>query len=157
MRNKNAKVSDPNKFITSPGMDTKILYSSKILPTGEIVLTPCGKESMSERINAEKQFTDINYIMNRLRMGDTSVLKDGQAMYGDFTIAPKSLAESLQLIIDGERKFYQLPLEIRQKFNNSYNAWLMAAGTKEWSEIMFGYPDQEPNPDDLVIEKEIAE
>lgn len=157
MRNKNAKVSDPNKFITNAGEDKKILYSSKVLPTGEIVLTPCGAESMSERINAEKQYTDINYIMNRLQMGDTSVLDDRQAMYGDYTTVPKSLAESLQLIIDGERKFYQLPLEVRQKFNNSYNAWLMAAGTKEWSKIMFGYPDQEPAPDDLVIEKEIEE
>jgi len=156
MRNKNAKVSDPNKFVSYAGEDKKILYSSKVLPTGEIVLTPSGAESMSEKINAEKQFTDINYIMSRLTMGDTSVLNDAQAMYGDFTVMPKSMAEALQLVIDGERKFYMLPLEIRQKFNNSYNAWLMASGTKEWSEIMFGAPekDKEVEP---VVEKENEE
>lgn len=135
MRNKNAKVSNPNDFVTCPGSDVHVLYSSKILPSGEIRLTPCGKESISEKINSQKHFTDISYIVSRLQMGDTSVLRDG-AMYGDFTKVPKTLAESLQLVIDGQRKFDQLPLEVKNKFNNSYYAWLSSSGTKEWLDAM---------------------
>ena len=131
MRNKNAKVSDPNSFVTCPGSDEHIIYSSKILSDGTIQLTPCGKESISEKINAEKEFTDIAYIRHRLEMGDTSVLRDG-AVYADLYSAPKSLAESMQLQIDAERKFYELPLEVRNKFNNNFRQWMLTAGTPDW-------------------------
>ena len=131
MRNPNSKVSDPNDFVTCPGSDEHILYSSKILPTGEIVLTPSGKESISEKINAQKEYTDINFIISRLTAGDTSVLRDG-AIYGDFYRAPKSLAEAMQLQIDGERKFYELPLKVREQFDNNYRKWLMQCGTDDW-------------------------
>lgn len=135
MRNSKAKISDPNKFITDPGSDEHILYSSKILPNGEIRLTECGKESISEKINAEKEFTDIHYIVSRLMMGDTSVLRDG-AIYGDFTKQPKNLAEALQLRIDAEKAFYDLPVDIRNKFNNNLNQWIMDAGSEEWVKKM---------------------
>lgn len=135
MRNKNAKVSDPNKFYTTAGSDEHVLYSSKVLPTGEIILTPSGKESISEKINAEKKFTDISYITQRLMMGDTSVIRDG-AVYGDFTQTPKSLAESLQIIIDGQRKFDMLPIEIKNKFDNSYYQWVMCSGSPDWMNKM---------------------
>lgn len=141
MRNKFSKLSDPNSFVTCSGSDVHLLYSSKILPSGEIRLTPCGKESISEKINAEKHFTDISYIVSRLQMGDTSVLRDG-AMYGDFTKVPKTLAESLQVVIDGQRKFDQLPLEVKSKFNNSYYAWLSSSGSKEWLDAMGFVPPQ---------------
>lgn len=153
MRNKNAKVCDPNSFVTCPGCDEHILYSAKILPTGEIRLIPSGKESISEKINAEKHFTDISYIVSRLQMGDTSVLRDG-AMYGDFTKVPKTLAESLQLVIDGQRKFDQLPLEVKNKFNNSYYAWISSSGSKEWLDAMGFAPAQKEDVKEEVKSNE---
>ena len=135
MRNPNAKVSDPNIFATCPGEDEHILYASKIMPDGTIKLTPSGKESISEKINAEKEFTDISYIVSRLQAGDTSMLRDG-AVYGDFTKAPSSLAEALQLKIDAETAFYALPKEVRAKFNNNVNLWIMEAGEDDWNEKM---------------------
>lgn len=135
MRNDKACVSDPNSFVTDPGSDVKILYSSKILPNGMIRLTPNGKESISEKINAQKGYTDINYIINRLMAGDNSMLREG-AVYGDFTQVPKSLAESLQIIIDGQAKFDALPLDVKNKFNNNYYQWIMESGSVPWMEKM---------------------
>lgn len=131
MRNPKAKVSDPNKFTTCAGSDVHVTYNSKVLPNGEIRLSPSGKESISEKINAYKQYTDITFIANRLAMGDTSVLRDG-AMYGDFTQTPKSLAESLQIIIEGQKKFDMLPLDVKNKFNNNYYQWIMQSGSMDW-------------------------
>lgn len=150
MRNKNAKVSDPNTFVCNPGSDEHILYASKVTPSGEIILTPCGKESISEKINAEKEFTDISFIISRLRMGDTSVLRDG-AVYGDFYSAPKSLAEAMQLQIDAERKFYELPLTIRNQFNNNYRQWLIECGSNDWC-IKMGIPT-EPKVDETEVKE----
>lgn len=135
MRNKNAKVSDPNKFVSCPGSDIHELYEGKLLPNGEIKLVPIGKESISEKINSYAKFTDISYIMSRLQAGDNSVIRDG-AMYGDFTKTPKSLAEALQIMINAEQRFNELPLDVRSKFNNSYLAWMQAAGTDMWFENM---------------------
>lgn len=149
MRNKNAKVSDPNNFVTNPGSDIHDLYEGKLLPNGEIRLVPCGKESISEKINSFAQFTDIKYIMNRLNQGDTSVLRDpSKAMYGDFTKVPKSLADALQLMLNAESRFNELPLDIRNKFNNSYLAWMQSAGSDAWFTNMGLVPDVP------VVEKE---
>lgn len=140
MRIETAKVSDPNSFVTNPGEDEKILYSGHINKRGEIVLEEVGRESMSERINAQKEFTDMDYIRTRIAAGDMSYVKDA-GVYADVTKMPQTLAESLQLRLDAERAFYQLPLEIRNKFNNSLNQWLIDAGSKEWSEKM-GFVEQ---------------
>lgn len=156
MRNPKAQVSDPNKFITFPGSDDHILYDSKLLPSGEIVLTPNGKESISEKINAEKEYTDIRYICQRLALGDTSVVRPASSLiYTDLTSAPKTLAESLQIFINARSSFDSLDLETKNKFDNNYLRWLQDAGTKEWSESMSKYLPQK-EADDLVIEKEVT-
>lgn len=135
MRNKNAKVSDPNEFVSCSGSDVHVLYSSKILPNGNIALTPCGKESISELINAQAEFTDISFIVNRLMVGDTSVVRDG-AFYADLYNAPKTLADAMQIQIDAEKAFYDLPVDVREKFNNNYRLWIMEAGSEDWNKKM---------------------
>lgn len=135
MRNKNAKVSDPNSFVSCAGSDVHVLYSSRIMPDGSIKLTPCGKESISELINAQAKFTDISFIVNRLMAGDTSVIRN-DSFYADLYEAPKSLAEAMQIQLDAERSFYNLPVDIREKFNNNYRLWIMDAGSEEWKSKM---------------------
>lgn len=140
MRNKNAKVSDPSSFVTDPGSDVHILYSGKLCPDGQIRLAECGKESISEKINAEKMFTDINYIRSRLVLGDTSVIRPAsELMYADLTKAPKTLADHLQIFINARQSFDNLDLETRNKFDNNYLKWLQFAGTDEWLENMKDY------------------
>lgn len=133
MRNKNACVPKPDSVVSNPGSDIHVIYQGKVLPNGQIRLEEVGKESISQMINSFKDSTDITYIAQRLAMGDTSVLRDG-AVYGDFTKTPKSLAESLQIIIDGEKKFNELPLDVRSSFDNSYYQFIMSAGSDSWIE-----------------------
>lgn len=153
MRIKTAKVSDPNSFVTNPGSDVHVLYKVKINPRGEIVLTPNGKESISEKINAQKEYTDLAYIRSRIAAGDMSVLKD-PGVYADVTKLPKTLAESLQIRIDAEHAFYQLPANVRQKFNNNFNAWLMDAGSEEWNKKMNVAPEIETKIEEVNTENE---
>lgn len=154
MRNKNAKVCDPRKFITCSGNDVHILYSSKVLPNGQIRLTPNGKESISEKINAQKNYTDMSYLISRLLAGDTSVIRDN-AIYGDFTKSPKSLADALQIMIDGQDKFNALPLDIRNKFDNNFYKWIMTSGSNIWYQLMgIVNPNEKPIEPIKPIEKE---
>lgn len=148
MRNKFNRVPDPNKFMSCSGSDIHVLYEGKIMSDGTVKLVPIGKESISEKINSYAAYTDIRYIMNRLRQGDTSVLRDG-AFYGDMTKAPKSLADAMQIMINAENRFNELPLDVRNKFNNSYLQWMQTAGQDIWFENM-GINKEVPE----VIEKE---
>lgn len=141
MRNKNAKVSDPNSFVTCPGDEYHVLNEARLNSDGTITLVPGQKESIKDKINSFASTTDLTYVMQRLAVGDTSVLNRDTPIYGDFTNAPKSMAEALQIQIDAKKAFGALPIETKNKFNNSYEAWLMSAGSADWLQKM-GIPDQ---------------
>lgn len=136
MRNKNSKFSDPNKFETCCGSDDAIIYDPILNADGTVSLIPSGKESISQKINSFKEQCDISYIIKRLEVGDTTVLNQAKAMYGDFTDMPKTMAEALQLHINAEKMFDRLPVEVKQKFNNSFNKWFMSFGSDEWKTLM---------------------
>lgn len=86
---------------------------------------------------------DINLIMARYRNGETDVLSKVQGVYGDFTNVPNDFAQVLNDTIKMEQVFMSLAPEVREKFNNSFEQFGAALGTKEWQDIMFP-PKSEP-------------
>lgn len=136
MRNKNAKVSNPNDFSTPCGSSDRTLYSTKVTPDGKVILTPSGKENVQEYIDSFRESTDMAFILHQMALGNMSVLNQREAMYGDFTDLPENLAEMQQIFIDGENAFNQLPLDVRQQFDNNYRNWLFTSGSEDWNEKM---------------------
>ena len=132
MRNKNAKVSDPNTFFTCAGDTEHILYSSKILPDGTISLSKSGKENIQEIINSYRDSCDMGYILHMLALGDQSVLNQRQGFYADLSEAPDNLIEAYEIIINGKQAFESLPVEVKQSFNNNFVEWLGKNGSEEW-------------------------
>lgn len=156
MRNKFAKVSDPNEFATCAGDKYHITYSTKVMSDGKLVLEVNGKEDIQSMINSHRDETDMSFIIQRLAMGDTSVLNKKAAMYGDFTEMPKTYAESLQLVMDAEKHFYEMPLEVRNKFGNDFRQWFATAGASDWFSKM-GIEKSVEEPNDKEIEEGSAE
>lgn len=136
MRNKNAMVSDPNDFFTCSGDRYRIIYEPIIRPDGTIELVESGKDDIQEMIDSFRDQTDMSYILGRMAAGDTSVLNQKQPMYGDFTSMPKTYAEALQLVIDREKQFMALPLDVRKQFDNDFKKWFSQSGSEEWYEKM---------------------
>lgn len=136
MRNKYAKVSDPNSFCSCCGNKKHILYSPSIDLNGDITLVESASEDIQEKIDSFLPTTDISFIISRLEAGDESVLNQNPGMYGDFTELPKTYAEALQMVIDAEHKFNALPLDVRNSFDNNYNKWFATAGSESWFEKM---------------------
>lgn len=152
MRNKYAKVSDPTTFFTDPGNPIHEEFSPKVMPDGTIKLIKSGETNTDEYIESFRDTTDMSFILSRLALGDTSVLNPKIPFYGDFTQAPKNYAEALQLMIDGEKQFMQLPLDVRNSFDNDFRQWFAQAGNKEWFEKM----DSVIIKDDTVVKEEEA-
>lgn len=148
MRNPNAKVSDPNEFCSCPGEKMHNIYSAKLMEDGTILLKKTDEEDIQAKIDSYRDQTDMAYVLRQLMLGDTSVLTQKEPMYGDFTQMPKNMMEAMQLMIDGEKAFYELDLETRQKFDNNFRQWMIDAGSPEWCKKMNiqSAPDPAPDP-----------
>lgn len=124
MRNKLAKIPDPNKYFTCSGEEFEIQYEPLVERDGTITLAENGKINIKEYINSFRDSTDMAFIMKQIALGDTSVLSANVPMYGDFRNVPRDPAEVLQYRINAERYFYSLPADIRNKFDNSVTVFL---------------------------------
>lgn len=117
------------KTIPAPKTEKTIpTFSLKINPeTGKKELEESGKTNIYDKIQAAKEGTLIYNILDRYQKGETDVLKKLNGQYGDFTQMPKTLAEMQQKLIDSEKMFNELPLELRKEFNHSPSEFLVAA------------------------------
>lgn len=148
MRNPHAAVSAPDDFVTAPGDKYHVTYAPRVLDDGTIKLVESGKDDIQQSINSYRPSTDMSFILQRMSVGDMSVLNSGTPSFGDFTEMPKTYAEALQLVIDGEREFKALPLDVRNKFDNDFRRYLASAGSDDWLSKM---ADVMPKPDNVDV------
>lgn len=106
------------------GTREHILYTTQFDEHGNHTLVESGKENLYDYIQSHKESVDIHVIMERFARGDVQALQRRQAMFGDFTDFPTTYAGMLNAIEAGEQHFMSLPLEVRQKFDNSFQKWL---------------------------------
>lgn len=150
-----ASLPDPNSFVTSSGDEYHIVYSSVLNDDGTIELVPSAKDPIQDYINSFVAQTDMHYILAQLKNGNTSVLNRAPMMYGDFTDAPKSYAQALQMVIDGRATFDALPLSVRNKFDNSFEKWFATAGSADWLSAMSPDSDSGSAESDSSVESEV--
>lgn len=127
---------DQEHFCSEPGSGEKILYSPEFDRFGVMTLKESGKEDLYAFIQSHKDSVDLHKIMDRFNAGDTAVLQKVQGMFGDFSQMPQTYAGLLNHMIEAEQTFMSLPLETREKFGQSFHAWLAQAGSESWLESM---------------------
>lgn len=151
MRNKFAGVSDPHSFVTNAGESIHTLFDSRF-DGSRVVLEECGSFDIQERINSFAPYTDISYMLNRLKVGDTSVLSSRPPVYGDFSGMPDNPTDAINLYHGAERAFSQLSAEEKLAYNNDFRVWLAS--------LMAGSPPVERpvvDPDPAVIDKKVED
>ena len=136
MRNPKARVPDFSGFFSHPGETEHIIYAPSFAADGTIVLSASDVVDIKKEINSYRDQTDMAYILSRLMAGDDSVLTDKSPMYGDFTQFPRTYAEMLQLVQNGEDAFNALPADVRLKFDNDRCKWFASIGTDDWFNSM---------------------
>ncbi len=123
MRNFCAAVSDPNSFVTDPGSPIHVTHEARFNGrTLELVET--GRENIQDLIESFAPYTDLNYMLHRLSLGDTSVLSNRQALYGDFSSMPTNPVDAINLVHSAEDAFGRLSVDDKAKYNNDYRVWL---------------------------------
>ena len=122
MRNKAARIPNISSIYTYSGSQIHKILEPRVDGTAtKLVVT--GEENIQDRIEAEAPYTDINYMLHRLSLGDTSVLYSRRPMYGDFTGLPSDPIDALNLVPESELAFACLSAEDKQKYNNDWKQW----------------------------------
>lgn len=121
-----------NRIAANPGSPVKVLYGGKLDANGRVVLEKKGEENLYDYIQSFRDSVDLNVILARFSNGDVEALNKAQGFYADVTDFPKNMADALNRINQAEEMFKALPLEIRQKFDCSFEQFLAQSGTDDW-------------------------
>lgn len=140
-----------------PGDRWRIEYAPRLNPDGTIDLIEDGKTDLQEFYNVQADGCDMHLIVSRYLQGDTSVLSRMQGIYADITAFPKTNAELLQKVIDGQRAFDALPKDIKAEFNNDFNQWFSTAGSDDWTKTMSRINQAKNDALDLPVADEAPE
>lgn len=136
MSNFDNRYRKPKAFRSNHGDPVKVLYSPEFDKNGVMTLKESGRENLYDFIQSHKDSVDIHKILQRFEEGDVNALSKIQGQFGDFSQFPKTYAEMLNQVIEGENAFNGLPLEVREKFGFSFQQWLASAGSDEWKSKM---------------------
>lgn len=136
---------DPHvPFYTEAGNPDVPIYSPSVDNDGHIVLEEIGVKNLPEYIDSFRESCDINNLVARFNAGDVTALSRTQGAFFDATQLPKTYAEMLNTVINAEQTFNSLPLEIREKFDNSYVKWLSMMDDAEQFALMMGVSRETP-------------
>jgi len=144
MRNKEARIPNISSIRTASGSPIHKILEPRFDGVNTCLVVT-GEENIQDRMEAEAPSTDINYMLHRLSLGDTSVLSSKRPMYGDFTGLPSDPIEALNLVHQSEFAFAQLSVEDKAKYNNDWRRWFadLLSGRDVSSQTL---PSVEPKP-----------
>ena len=140
-------LSDTSEFVSESGSPYLDQYEFEFdEKKGEVNRTSLHKTdkpiNVYERIQADFESCDINAIMRRFALGDTSALDVRQGIYADVTKMPKTFAELFDRINDCQKLFDDLDPDVKQLFNNSYEEFWYEYGSDEFYKKIDDYNDR---------------
>lgn len=137
------------------GSPVRTVYGGRYDANGRVVLEIKGQENLYDFIQSFKDSVDINVILARFTNGDPEALSRAQGFYADVTSFPSNMADALNRINECEEMFKSLPLEVRQKFDCSFEQFLSQSGSAEWLEKMgmSGSVENTPQVDAPVVQE----
>lgn len=129
------------RFLTNPGSPVKILYGPEFDEKGRMNLVEKGRENLYDFIQSFKESVDIHVLLKRYANGETDVLSKIQGFYGDFSEFPRTYADLLNTVNEGEAFFNGLPVEVRSKFGHSFPVFMSALSDGSIRDILGEYFD----------------
>lgn len=146
-------IVERKRIFTCPGDRFEPILEPQLQDDGTIELIEVGKRDLQEYIQSFAEEVTLANILRRYQMGDETALAKVQGTYMDTTVMPKNFREVLDSVISGQNMFDQLPLEVKQKFNNDFNQWFVGIGSDEWMSNMGFEKPSESVSDEVGKEK----
>lgn len=112
-------------------------HARKIDNDGNVEFYVCGKTNILEKIQAYEPETNIENILRACtETGDMSYLERTKGMYADISEFPANIFEAHQKIENAKETFKNLPLEIKEKYDHSFEKFIKDFGTENWIKNM---------------------
>lgn len=140
---------DKPRFVAEPGSRVKTLYGPIFDDRGVMHLTELGKHNLYAEIQSHAQSVDIHVLLALYNNGDKEALSRVQGAYGDFTQMPTTFAEALNAMIGAEQYFNSLPVEIKDRFGQSFHRFMVSLDDPQFVSDMGlrpPVPDHTPTP-----------
>lgn len=138
--------SDRTLVYQEPGNPIKQVYSPRYNDDGVLDLVVTGQENLYDYIQSHKESTDIHVLLTRFANGEEDILSRMQGFYADVSDMPKTYAEVLNAVIVGEETFARLPVEVKQRFDNSFAVWLSSMDSPDFAQRMGVKSDLDMTP-----------
>lgn len=139
---------DFERVPSAAGNAEEIEYSPVIGDDGVLSIEPTGKIDLRSLIDSYRESCDLNVILARYANGDASALSAVQGSYFDAIGMPKTYAEMLNTINTAESEFMKLPLNVRERFDNSFHRWLsLMDNPVEFNRLMGVEPEKPVSPE----------
>lgn len=106
-------------------------YVGRYDKDGVLVLDKVGETNIYNEIQSHADSVDLDTIIRRYESGEIDVLSRAQGAYVDVTQAPKTYADMLNLMRFAEEVFDQLPLDVRQQYDNSFEQFFAQDGMSQ--------------------------
>lgn len=133
------------------GNTEEVEYAPVIGEDGVLSLEPVGTVDIRAMIDSYRESCDLNVLLARYANGDASALSARQGSYFDAVDMPKSYAEMLNVINTAESEFMKLPLDVRERFDNSFHRWLSLMDNPVEFNRLMGVELEEPAPADSEV------
>lgn len=124
---------DRQRTTCAHGNRFRTVYTPAMDSENRMSLIEAGKDDAYSAIQSHADSVDINNILSRCAMGDTSMLHKGDMMFLDVTQMPKSYAEMYERVQQAEDLFGRLPLEVREEFEHNPAKFFSSIGTDEFN------------------------
>lgn len=134
---------DGEKYISPSGQPTLDDYEYRVDKAGvKSLVMKEQKIDVQGRIDADYPSTDINLLMKRFALGDSSAIDVKEGFYADVSKMPKSYAELFDRVEMAKQYFDELPADLKSMFNNNYMEFFTEFDSKEFNEKIDKYNDR---------------
>lgn len=110
-------------------------YETRVV-NGQREFIVSSESSLDDFVMESFEDTLIYNILSRYERGDELALNKVVGQYMDVVGMPSTLAEAQQLLINISNDFDQMPIDVRQKFNNSVSEFVESVSTGKAAEIL---------------------
>lgn len=137
MKFRNSTSPERERTFLNPGCRFKKNYKPVFDEHGHFELEETESSDLYEYIQSFRESTDVKCIIERfLKTGgvDTSILQRVEPIFMDLSEIPDNARDWLNLSVYAQNEFFKLPVEIKEKFNNSFEQFLVSMGSEGFFE-----------------------
>lgn len=123
---------DRYRHFSEPGSMIEKTYEGYYDLDGVLQLKETGEHNIYLDTQADRDACDVNILVAKYMAGDETALNKVKGYYADISNLPTNIHDAYNLIKRAERDFEALPVEVKERFDNTFEKFLFTAGDPEW-------------------------